>query len=132
MELNFKDTKSENLFKEVEKLDLKQPEIEDDLFEPEDVVPLKSKQDIKTIPKNDNIKKEVELSHKISISTEQLKRIESKQNAILEILECVPLPTVKQIDLNDTIKSDIDNLKLNLNLFNKKLIILSTSSTNKR
>ena len=109
MELNFKDAKSENLFKEVEKLDLKQPDIKDETFMLEDVIPLHTIDTTNHILKQKEIKKDVVISKNQEISIEQLKRIESKQNAILEILECVPLPTVKQIDLNDTSKNDIDD-----------------------
>lgn len=133
MELNFKDTKSKKLFNEVEKLDLKQPSIkEDDIFNINEVIPLSKKQDTPQIKKSipDKIdEKNNDITHEVSL--QYLQRIESKQNAIMEILESVPLPTVKQIDLNATSKNDIDDLKLNLRIFNDKLMILSTQSDNK-
>ena len=44
-----------------------------------------------------------------------LKRIESKQNAILEILQCMPIPSVSQVKLNDITEIVIDeNWKISL------------------
>ncbi len=64
------------------------------------------------------------------LTSSQLSRIESKQNAILEILECMPIPTVEKVKFNDSSTSDEEILKLNLELFNSKLIILSTKADN--
>ena len=129
MELNFKDKKTTKLFKDIEKLDLKQEKFETNDFAYEDVIPLSNNKITKKESSNSNdkiITKPVEIL--ITSTNNQLKRIESKQNAILEILQCVELPTVKQINLQNINHSDMDILKLNLRLFNEKLIILSTNS----
>jgi len=66
-----------------------------------------------------------------NLSTSQLNRIESKQNAILEILECMPVPTVSQVKLNEIKEEELDCFALNLKLFSSKLIILSSDFKNK-
>ena len=60
-----------------------------------------------------------------------LKRIESKQNAILEILQCMPIPSVSQVKLNDIAEEELDCFTLNLKLFCSKFVILSSDSKNK-
>ena len=69
----------------------------------------------------------------ISILTaSQLNRIESKQNAILEILECMPSPTVEKVKMkNSSSNDDEEILKYNLELFNAKLMILSQKAESK-
>ncbi len=64
------------------------------------------------------------------LTSSQLNRIESKQNAILEILECMPTPTVEKVKFNASSTSDEEVLKLNLELFNAKLIVLTTKADN--
>ena len=66
-----------------------------------------------------------------NLSTLQLNRIESKQNAILEILNCLPMPSVSSIKNIDIKEEQINDLVLNLKLFSSKLVILSTNSENK-
>jgi hypothetical protein len=68
---------------------------------------------------------------KETISLAQLNRIESKQNVILEILESTTQATVSQVKIRKTSSSDEEILKLNLKLFNSRLIILSTAVENK-
>ncbi len=60
-----------------------------------------------------------------------LKRIESKQNAILEILQCMPIPTVSKVKLNEIAEEELECFTLNLKLFCSKFVILSTDSKNK-
>lgn len=132
MEFKFKDSKTEKLFKDVEKQELNNNIIEDDIIDNdfdfeknEDIKKTDEKISIKIdISKDTNDKKE-------DLSSLQLKRIESKQNAILEILEAFPTPKVSKIKLDNLKNNDMEKLKLNLELFNSKLIILSTTSENK-
>lgn len=152
MDLNFKDKRSAKLFDEIsitissEKIDKIHDEIDDDkslyedLFESEykevdELVNIDNKKAIKLEKEVMKYEKTtldiIEIKSKINLQTQQLSRIESKQNAILEILESVPLPTVSQVKASDIVQSDIEMLKLNLELFNSKLIILSTKSDNK-
>jgi len=83
----------------------------------------------KKISQAEDSKKEILPSSTFNQS--QLNRIEQKQNAMLEILESMPQPTVKQVISKKREQSDEELLKLNLELFNKKLIILSTKSSDK-
>lgn len=66
-----------------------------------------------------------------SVTTSYLKRIESKQNAILEILQCMPMPSVSQVKFNEITEEELDCFTLNLKLFCSKFVILSTDSGNK-
>jgi len=69
--------------------------------------------------------------HIINQSTlSQLNRIESKQNAILEILDTMPKLST-EIIMEDINRDDEDILKLNLELFCARFVILSTKANNK-
>jgi hypothetical protein len=83
----------------------------------------------KKISQNEDLKKDILPSS--SLNQSQLNRIEQKQNAMLEILETMPQPTVKQVITKDRSKNAEEILKLNLELFNKKLTILSTNTDDK-
>jgi len=70
--------------------------------------------------------KELEIfSQDNSEITSRLQRIESKQNAMLEILEQIPIPTHKEIELSSLTLSDEDTLLKNLEIFNARLTLLS-------
>ncbi|MEA3315547.1 MAG: hypothetical protein U9Q30_06830 [Campylobacterota bacterium] len=132
MEFTFKDSKSEKLFKDVEKQELNNNIIEDDIIDTD--FDFEKKEDIKQIDEKISIKIDISKDKndkKENLSSLQLKRIESKQNAILEILEAFPTPKVSKIKLDNLKDNDIEKLKLNLELFNSKLIILSNTSENK-
>ncbi len=147
MELHFKDRHSAELFNQDMNADLKKTEEEkyfiDEMMN-DNEVEVSSSLDLnylENLAKKDSINtnKKVEkdkadnkekLDLKV-ITTSQLNRIESKQNAILEILECMPTPTVEKVEFKDSGTNDEETLKLNLELFNSRLIILSTKAENK-
>lgn len=145
MEFNLKDTKSAKLFKS-NSSNITIEKEEDDffissIFKDEEIIvssnPLEMDY-LETLHKK-SIKKEEPVSIDCSInkpdeqnlSTLQLNRIESKQNAILEILNCLPIPSVSSVKNIDIKEELINDLILNLKLFSTKLVILSTNSENK-
>jgi hypothetical protein len=142
MEFQFKDKKSKTLFKDTsinqkskEEMYFLDEMLSDNEVEVSSSLDLNS---LEALVKNGNIvKKEKEptqseenksITHNIDSS--QLNRIESKQNAILEILESMPTPSMDKIILEESSKDDEEILKLNLELFNNRLIILSTDVKN--
>jgi len=147
MELNFKDRHSAELFNQGINTELKKTEEEKYFLEEmlsDNEVEVSSSLDLnyleglakkesavitqKDIEDKSANKEQLDLN---VVTTSQLNRIESKQNAILEILECMPTPTMEKIEFNDSSKNDEETLKLNLELFNSKLIILSTKAESK-
>ena len=142
MELVLKDKKSTDIFKTTNS-DIKPEEVDYFLSQmdkdkeiqvsskPLDIGYLEEiiKKTPKKISQTEDLKKETLPSS--SFNQSQLNRIEQKQNAMLEILESMPQPTVKQVISKKRDQSDEELLKLNLELFNKKLIILSTKSNDK-
>lgn len=144
MEFNFKDTKSAKLFATNSSTITIEKE-EDNFFinsiaKDEEIIvssnPLEMEY-LETLSKK-SIKKDEPVNIDNSIKTDeknlsilQLNRIESKQNAILEILNCFPIPSVSSVKNIDIKEESINDLILNLKLFSTKLIILSTNSENK-
>ncbi len=147
MELNFKDSQSAELFDQFstgakEKTDDEKYFIKEMLNDNE--VEVSSSLDLtyleslankelekKTLSQPKAIEKDRPELHISTITTSQLNRIESKQNAILEILECMPTPTVEQVEFKDSSVTDEETLKLNLELFNSRFIVLTTSTESK-
>jgi hypothetical protein len=145
MEFNFKDKKSAKLFISTNSNLILEKE-EDDFFinsisKDEEIMvssnPLEmdyletlSKKSIKKDEPID-IDSPIKKQEDQNLSTLQLNRIESKQNAILEILNCLPMPSVSSIKNIDIKEEQINDLVLNLKLFSSKLVILSTNSENK-
>lgn len=145
MEFNFKDKKSAKLFISTNS-NLTIEKEEDDFFinsisKDEEIIvssnPLEMDYletlNIKNIKKDEpiNINSSTKKQEDQNLSTLQLNRIESKQNAILEILNCLPMPSVSSIKNIDIKEEQINDLVLNLKLFSSKLVILSTNSENK-
>ena len=143
MEFNFKDTKSAKLFATNSSISIEKEE--DNFFinsiaKDEEIIvssnPLEMEY-LETLSKR-SIKNDEPVNLDNSIKTDeknlsilQLNRIESKQNAILEILNCFPIPSVSSVKNIDIKEESINDLILNLKLFSTKLIILSTNSENK-
>lgn len=145
MELSFKDKKSQKLFEntivdnsEEDKLFLEEMANDNEV----EVSSSLSLDSLEKIAKKETIVKskpleimEVDdvLNSDIKIQISQLNRIESKQNAILEALEEMSKPTIQKNIKNTTTinRDDEDILKLNLELFYTKLIIISTNSKNR-
>ena len=67
-------------------------------------------------------------AHSSSLPLDQLNRIESKQNAILEILEHFPLPKVSEVERREPNMNEEELLHRNLELFNRKFVILRDDS----
>jgi hypothetical protein len=147
MELNFKDKKSARFFKEqhdnVSNKQQKENDMDFDITEdffsasnPMKLENLELMHKVKVIKAakllihDDEKTKEAQQDDKSAMVTAQLNRIEAKQRAMLEILECFPAPTVGKVKLNSTVSDEMNILKLNLELFGSKLIILSTESAN--
>jgi len=147
MELNFKDRHTAELFNHELNIDIDKTEDEkffiDEMLSEE--VEVSSSLDLNYLESLAKKSKEVETiseeqksskneTHSLSseiFTTAQLNRIESKQNVILEILECMPTPTVEKVQMKDSSANDEEILKQNLELFNAKLIVLSTKAESK-
>jgi len=141
MEFQFKDKKSKTLFKDIFSNEKSEEEIyfldemlSDNEIEVSSSLDLNS---LESLVKESVIEKEKEpIKSKddesiiSDINLSQLNRIESKQNAILEMLESIPIPSMDKIMLEDSSKEDEEILKLNLELFNSRFIILSTDVKN--
>lgn len=145
MEFNFKDKKSAKLFISTNSNLIIEKE-EDDFFinsisKDEEIIVSSNPLEMdyletlnkRNIKKNEpiNIDNSIKEQEDQNISTLQLNRIESKQNAILEILNCLPMPSVSSVKNIDIKEEQINDLVLNLKLFSSKLVILSTNSENK-
>jgi hypothetical protein len=59
-------------------------------------------------------------------------KVKSNQNAILEILEYLPIPTMDKVQMELIEEDEVKLLNYNLQIFNRKLIIFSTSSKHKQ
>lgn len=142
MELNFKDKTSNDMFKDTnndiqtEEVDYFLQEMQNDKeiqvsSKPLDLDYLEeiSKKIPKKVTQKENTATKESLRSS-SLNPDQLNRIEQKQNAMLEILQAMPTPTVKQVTAKGIEKTDEQILKLNLELFSKKLIVLTTSTDN--
>jgi len=141
MELNFKDKTSNNIFKDssdniqTEEVDYflhemqkdKEIQVSSKPFDLDYLEEISKKIPKKVAAKEKTVAKEPLPS---SSNSNQLNRIEQKQNAMLEILQAMPTPTVKQITAKEIEKTDEQILKLNLELFSKKLIVLTTNTDN--
>jgi hypothetical protein len=147
MELNFKDKHTAELFdkgvdKDFEKTDEEKYFLDEMLQDNEVEVSSSLDLDYLESMAKKNPSSQSSTEHKSSssnkdaldmavITTSQLTRIESKQNAILEILECMPTPTVEKVQMKDSSTNDEEVLKQNLELINAKLIVLSTKAESK-
>lgn len=142
MELNFKDKTSNDMFKDTnndiqtEEVDYFLQEMQNDKeiqvsSKPLDLDYLEeiSKKIPKKVTQKENTATKESLRSS-SLNPDQLNRIEQKQNAMLEILQAMPTPIVKQVTAKEIEKTDEQILKLNLELFSKKLIVLSTKTDN--
>ena len=141
MELNFKDKTSNNIFKDSsdniqteevayflhEMQKDKEIQVSSKPFDLDYLEEISKKIPKKVAAKEKTVAKEPLPS---SSNSNQLNRIEQKQNAMLEILQAMPTPTVKQITAKEIEKTDEQILKLNLELFSKKLIVLTTNTDN--
>ena len=130
MEFNFKDNHSKQLFQDVkdnhhtEEILIKEDSLLE-IFEHQEPLVLSKVvvvEKIETVIKSNNLDNIDFNSIKSTLS-----RIESKQNVLLEILENVPLPTVKNVMFNNITDNEIDKFGKNLELFNLKLIVISNS-----
>lgn len=145
MELIFKDKNIEKYFEQNKSQEYKQ---EDELFysqmnEDDEIIVSSKPLDLdyleelnKKVILVNPIQKDIPLTSKEEPPSDaatiaHLKRIESKQNAILEILQCMPIPSVSQVKLNDITEEELDCFTLNLKLFCSKFVILSSDSKNK-
>ena len=131
MQLHFKDKRIEEIFNERKNIKEEEGFFEEDGFLSEDIkvsssLDLLEDLEERTLPKEDSILLPLE-----TIKISQLDRIESTQNNILKLLESTKKQTVNKIKREERSFNDEDILRLNLQLFNKRLTILSTKTEDK-
>jgi len=136
MDFNFKDKKSADLFDKVSISKISDNEKNDEILyekiflEEKKVVVNNSKiQEDKLTVKDVSI--ELNLEKKMDIQNQKLNRIETQQNIILEILENLSFPSIREEKIKEISPTNMEILELNLELFVSNLIILSPKSTDK-
>ena len=136
MDFNFKDKKSADLFDKVSISKISDNEKNDEILyekiflEEKKVVVNNSKiQEDKLTVKDVSI--ELNLEKKMDIQNQKLNRIETQQNIILDILENLSFPSIREEKIKEISPTNMEILELNLELFVSNLIILSPKSTDK-
>ena len=154
MNFNFKDTEIEKLFKKgfIDDEETNDIDYIDDDFNSNEIAVSSSLsftsletllgQEVQVNSKNrqnkkedTQVKKKIQLENKIlfredNLIVTRLNQIEMTQNSILEILKSLPSLNEYRTKKSKITVKDEEILKLNLQLFNERLIILSTKSEN--